>query len=62
VFLFTGYTKWRLFGKRGNPNLSQNGTVLANAFICFFFFFSLGGYFSNLQSPKRRSFDFFYPL
>ena len=34
--MFTTYTKHHRFGKRGNPNLSQNGAVLANAFICFF--------------------------
>jgi hypothetical protein len=35
VFLFTAYTKRRHFSKRGNPNLSQNGVVLANTFIFF---------------------------
>jgi hypothetical protein len=57
VFLFIGYTKQHHFGKKGNPNLSQNDAIFANAFICFFFS-SPGGYFRNLQSPKQRSFDF----
>jgi hypothetical protein len=53
-FWFNAYTKQCSFGKRGNPNLSQNGAVLVRALI---FFFSLGGYFRNLALSKRRSFD-----
>jgi hypothetical protein len=46
AFLFNAYTKRRRFGNRGNPNLSQNGAVLVRALN---FFFSLGGYFRNLD-------------
>jgi hypothetical protein len=43
-----------------NPIFRQNGAVLVFDLISFFF--SPRGYFGNLQSTKRRSFDFFYPL
>jgi hypothetical protein len=54
-FWFNAYMKQLRFGKRGNPNLSQNGTVLVRALN--YFFFSLGGYFRNLDLSKRRSLD-----
>jgi hypothetical protein len=34
-FWFNAYTKQRRFGKRGNPNFSQNGAVLVRALIFF---------------------------
>jgi hypothetical protein len=37
-FWFNAYTKRRRFGKRGNPNLSQNGAVLVRALFIFFYF------------------------
>jgi hypothetical protein len=54
-FWFNAYTKRRCFGKRGNPNLSQNGVVLVRALNLFFFL--LGGYFCNFDLSKRRSLD-----
>jgi hypothetical protein len=35
-FWFNAYTKWCRFGKKGNPNFSQNGAVLVRALNIFF--------------------------